>query len=164
MGLFGKRRDPPPPVVLSNHATAALDAMQGNQSSARTGLEALVREHSDDEQVIACAENYAPWTSIPSLWVVTDQRLHEVRKDQLHSIPLLDITQVTHGRADIDHVIVVHVDSPDVDRWPSYADGRLYFASHEIADAKRLQRGFSTALEHVRPGSTVRPSDLPEAD
>ena len=157
MGLFGKRREPPRPVVLSSHAAAALDAMQ-DRSSARAGLVALVREHGDDERVIACARNFAPWTSIPSLWVVTDQRLHEVRNDVLRSMALLDITQVSHGRVEIDHVMVVHVDGvdADVERWPSYADGRLYFASHEISDAKGLQAGFATALEEVRPGWNAR--------
>ena len=148
MGLFGKRREPPPPVELPQDATDALKALRGRDSGmARAFMEVLVRDARDDERVIACAMNYAPWTSIPSLWVVTDRCLHEIRQDYpVRSIALADVTGAAHGHRSIDYVVQVEVPFPVGEEWTSYAQETLHFASDETADAKRLQAGLFEAL------------------
>jgi hypothetical protein len=96
------------------------------------------------EEVLACAENYAPWTNNTSLWVVTNRRLFEIRGDDVHNIPLACISAVSHGRRDIDFVIMFDVPSPDGDDWSSHSNGRLVFASHEIRDGERLLGAFNS--------------------
>jgi len=123
--------------------------MQGDQAMARAGLEKLVDELMDPERVIACAENYKPWTSMTSLWVVTNRRLFEIRsrpQQELRSVPLAFITGISHGKRDIDFHIVLGVPSDECDGWSSHADGQLYFASHETLDARRLLDAFGSML------------------
>ena len=143
MGFFS-RRPAAPPVVLPDHARQALSALQGrDQGFARSCMEDLVREASDDETVVACALNYKPWTSIPSLWVVTDQRLYEIRKDALKSIALTELKAISHGRSGIDYMMVIDVRPPAGEGWSSHMDERLYFASDAISDAKTLHQRLS---------------------
>lgn len=143
MGFFS-RRPAPPPVVLPDHARQALSALQGrDQGFARACMEDLVRQSSDDETVLACALNYKPWTSIPSLWVVTDRRLYEIRKDDLKSIPLTELKAISHGRSGIDYMMVIEVCFPAGEGWSSHMNEQLYFASDEIGDAKNLHRRLS---------------------
>ena len=148
MGLFGKRRVPPRPVQLSQDAVDALEALRGRDTGlARVFMEVLAREARDDGRVVTCAMNYAPWTSIPSLWVVTERCLHEIREDfPVRSIALADVTGVAHGHRAIDYVIQVEVPFPVGEEWTSYAQETLHFASDETADAKRLQAGLFEAL------------------
>ena len=149
MGLFGKRREPVPQVVLPDHATDALNGMQGDQSMARASLERLVGELMDFERIIACAENYKPWTSMTSMWVVTNRRLFEIRsrpQKDVRSVPLASITGISQGKRDIDFHIVLDVPNEECEGWSSHADGQLYFASHETSDAKRLYAAFGSML------------------
>lgn len=145
MGLI-KKRIPEPPVVLPDHAAAALEAMVGHQTPARTWLGRVVSVLMAPERVLACGENLNPWTSIPSLWVITNRRLFEVREDQTRHIPLAYISAVGHGQVDIDFVVRFTVSEDDAGDWTSYIHrgGQLVFASHETRDGKGLLRAFDS--------------------
>jgi hypothetical protein len=133
MGFFSRRSDPTPP--------------DRDDSTVRSRLERLDPKLIPNERVLASAENFLISGQAPSLWVVTNRRLHEITDDDLQTVLLAEIDEFAHGLRGSEYVISLAVSNPLARRWSSHTDaGRLLFASPNIADAEALHAGFGAML------------------
>lgn len=113
----------------------------------RTRLERLAPTLIPNERVLASAENFLLPGEAPSLWVVTNRRLHEITDDELHTVLLAEIDEFAHGLRGSEYVMSLAVSNPLARRWSSHTDaGRLLFASPNISDAEALHANLGAML------------------